>query len=209
MALPRVIPLFPLPAVVLLPHVAAPLHIFEPRYRKMVADVLETHRTIGMTLLRPGWERDYYGRPKIFEQGCAGVIERHEPLPGGRSNIVLSALSRFRVLEEHAGEPYRLATVEPLAEVDDDGGGRGPVRKRVMDAVARLAKAPVVVEGSAELPFEIFVSAIAPCLELTPLELQSLIECDGAVPRGRRLAEILEFRALEQAQPLPSPTRLH
>ena len=52
-----------------------PLHVFEPRYRKMVADALAGHRTIGMTLLRPGWEADYYGRPAIYPIGCAGLVD--------------------------------------------------------------------------------------------------------------------------------------
>ena len=57
------LPLFPLPNVVLFPNVFLPLHIFEPRYREMVADALESDRMIGMVLLRPGWDRDYEGRP--------------------------------------------------------------------------------------------------------------------------------------------------
>ena len=50
------LPLFPLPNVVLFPNVFLPLHIFEPRYREMVADALAGDRMIGMVLLRPGWE---------------------------------------------------------------------------------------------------------------------------------------------------------
>jgi len=61
--LPSTIPLFPLPNVVLFPNVCLPLHIFEPRYREMVADVLDADRIIGMVLLRPGWEGEYEGRP--------------------------------------------------------------------------------------------------------------------------------------------------
>ena len=53
------LPLFPLPNVVLFPNVFLPLHIFEARYREMVADAIATDRLIGMVLLRPGWERDY------------------------------------------------------------------------------------------------------------------------------------------------------
>ena len=53
------IPIFPLPNVVLFPNVFLPLHIFEPRYREMVADALASDRMIGMVLLRPGWQRDY------------------------------------------------------------------------------------------------------------------------------------------------------
>ena len=72
--LPSSIPLFPLPNVVLFPNVFLPLHIFEPRYRKMIADALEGDRIIGMVLLRPGYEAEYEGRPPIYQVGCAGVI---------------------------------------------------------------------------------------------------------------------------------------
>ena len=68
------LPLFPLPNVVLFPNVFLPLHIFEPRYRQMVADALDTDRMIGMVLLRPGWDRDYEGNPPVYAMGCSGVI---------------------------------------------------------------------------------------------------------------------------------------
>ena len=54
--LPTEIPIFPLPNVVLFPHVFLPLHIFEARYREMVGHALAEDRIIGMVLLRPGWE---------------------------------------------------------------------------------------------------------------------------------------------------------
>jgi Lon protease-like protein len=69
--LPPAIPIFPLPNVVLFPNVFLPLHIFEPRYKEMVADALAGDRIIGMALLRPGWEGDYEGRPPIYPVGCA------------------------------------------------------------------------------------------------------------------------------------------
>ena len=64
--LPAIIPIFPLPNAVLFPGVFLPLHIFEPRYRAMVADALEGDRLIGMMLLKPGWESDYEGRPPVY-----------------------------------------------------------------------------------------------------------------------------------------------
>ena len=70
--LPQEIPLFPLPDVVLFPGVSRPLLIFEPRYREMVADALKGTRIIGMVLLRPGFEKDYEGRPPVYDIGCAG-----------------------------------------------------------------------------------------------------------------------------------------
>ena len=90
--LPPTIPIFPLPNAVLFPNVFLPLHIFEPRYREMVADALQGDRIIGMVLLRPGWEPDYDGRPAIYPIGCAGVITNAERLPDGRFNIVLRGM---------------------------------------------------------------------------------------------------------------------
>ena len=112
--------LFPLPNVVLFPQVMLPLHVFEPRYRRLTADALAGDRLITMALLRPGWEADYHGRPAVYSAGCAGRLERCEPLEDGRFNILLRGLSRFRVVEEHAGEPYRLATVEVLSDEPGD-----------------------------------------------------------------------------------------
>ena len=83
------LPLFPLPHVVLFPNVFLPLHIFEPRYREMVADAITGDRMIGMVLLRPGWEQDYEGRPPVYPIGCSGLITHVEQLADGRYNIVL------------------------------------------------------------------------------------------------------------------------
>jgi Lon protease-like protein len=206
-ALPPVIPIFPLPDVVVFPQVPLPLHVFEPRYRKMVADALASHRTIGMALLRPGWERDYEGRPPVYALGCAGAIEQHEALPDGRSNLVLRGLSRFRIREEHAGEPYRLASVEPLDEPADDPAEVARARQAVLAAIGRAADGPLVLVIKPEMPDELFVNALAQALPLLGVERQSLLECDGVLSRYRRLLEILEFRRRETASgPRRGPT---
>src|SRR5215470_17206415 len=110
------LPLFPLPNVVLFPNVFLPLHIFEPRYREMVADALTSDRLIGMVLLRPGWERDYEGRPPVYPIGCSGVVTHVDRLQDGRYNIVLRGLERFRILEEDHARSYRRATTDALLE---------------------------------------------------------------------------------------------
>src|SRR6476469_9463164 len=110
------LPLFPLPNVVLFPTVFLPLHIFEPRYRDMVAAALDGDRIIGMALLRPGWEGRYEGRPPIYAVGCAGLITHAERLPDGRYNIVLRGLEKFRVVREYDDLPYRTAHVDPIME---------------------------------------------------------------------------------------------
>ena len=102
-----VIPLFPLPTTVFYPNTSLSLHIFEPRYRNMVADALNGKGEIGMILLKPGWESDYQGTPEVMTIGCLGKIEHHSELPEGKYNILLSGLYRFRILNEIKGKIYR------------------------------------------------------------------------------------------------------
>src|SRR5438128_12227278 len=100
------LPLFPLPNVVLFPNVFLPLHIFEARYREMVADAVASDRLIGMVLLRPGWERNYEGRPAVYPIGCSGVMTHVERLGAGRYTLVLRGLERFRIVNEDHARPY-------------------------------------------------------------------------------------------------------
>jgi len=81
-----------------------PLHLFEPRYRKMAEDALAGDKVIGMVLLKPGYEADYEGRPPVYPVGCAGLVEQSERLPDGRYNIVLRGQCRFRLGREYEGE---------------------------------------------------------------------------------------------------------
>src|SRR3954451_1252177 len=89
-----VVPLFPLPNVVLFPRAVLPLHIFEERYRAMIADALNGQRQIAMALLKPGWERDYYSRPEIEPIVCVGQILTHEQLGDGNYNLLLQGSVR-------------------------------------------------------------------------------------------------------------------
>src|SRR5437762_11771699 len=81
--------LFPLPGVVLFPRAVLPLHIFEDRYRAMMADALAGGRLIAVALLKPGWEKTYYGRPEIEPVVCVGQILSHEKLADGKYNLLL------------------------------------------------------------------------------------------------------------------------
>jgi hypothetical protein len=184
-----------------------PLHVFEPRYRKMVEDTLGTHRTIGMTLLKPGWEDDYEGRPPVYPVGCSGVISQHERLEDGRYNVVLRAQTRFRVLEEHEGEPYRLATVEALTDERGDAAALDDLRKRLLATIARAADGPKSLVLQGELPHELLVNALSQSLGLRPVEKQSLLDCDTLESRYARLIEILEFHILEG--PAPGSSAVH
>jgi Lon protease-like protein len=196
--LPPLIPLFPLPDVVLFPRMPMPLHIFEPRYRQMVTDVLEGHRVIGMTLLRPGWEADYQGRPPVYPVGCAGIIDECQRLEGGRYNLVLKGIARFRVVEERAGEPYRLASVEYHGDAMGDPASLESSRDRLLKALASLAEGAAVFLSRPDLSHELFANAVCQYMDLQPVEKQSLLDCESVALRYARLLEILEFRSLER-----------
>jgi Lon protease-like protein len=107
---------FPLPRVVFFPGTQLPLHVFEPRYRALMRDCLKSgRRAMAVTLLKPGYEANYEGRPDIHLVCSVGRIEQHEELPDGRFNLVLRGLARVRLQELPAGELlYRRANVELL-----------------------------------------------------------------------------------------------
>ena len=105
--------LFPLPNLVLFPHVMQPLHIFEPRYRRLLEDALAGDRLITMALLSPGWEKDYEGRPPLYPMACLGRITTYHQLEDGTYNLLLLGLQRVRVLRELAPrKAYREAKVD-------------------------------------------------------------------------------------------------
>ncbi|MGH9329344.1 MAG: LON peptidase substrate-binding domain-containing protein [Vicinamibacterales bacterium] len=197
--LPPEIPIFPLPNVVLFPHVFLPLHIFESRYRAMVEDALAGDRIIGMVLLRPGWEGSYEHRPPVYPVGCAGLITHADRLTDGRFNIVLRGLEKFRILGESHEQTYRLARVDTIAEMLT-AGDRPLVtaeRRRLESMVAPGGDSPrperVLPKG---MPDEDLVNAHAQYLELEPVEKQALLERDGLVERCRSLIELLEMKRL-------------
>jgi Lon protease-like protein len=202
--LPSTIPLFPLPNVVLFPSVFLPLHIFEARYRQMVRDALAGDRMIGMTLLKPGFEANYEGRPDIYDVGCAGLITHAERLPDGRFNIILRGIDKFHLIGEEATGPevlYRRGLVTPVDDV------LSAADRAVLQQERRKLEVLLVpiLEGQSldkHLPPSMadddLVNALAQYLDFEPLEKQALLERTGPVERCRSMIELLEMRALTQ-----------
>lgn len=91
---------FPLPNLVLFPHVMQPLHIFEPRYRELLEEALAGDRLMTVATLQPGWETDYEGRPPLYDMACLGRIAAHHRLEDGASNILLYGVSRVQLVRE-------------------------------------------------------------------------------------------------------------
>ncbi len=205
--LPNIIPLFPLPNLVLFPEVAVPLHIFEPRYREMVADVSQAHGIIGMVLLKAEWEREYYAHPDIYQMGCAGQITASAKLADGNYNLVLNGTSEFRVIREIRDRSYRQAEVEwcPVepGALDLDAEALEGLRELLFSYLGDTAPAAwrSLMEqqglGGADL-----VNFLCFHLDLPPIEKQTMLEArDGRVDC---LFDILTFK-LEERKLGPGP----
>ena len=113
------LPLFPLPEVILLPGVLLPLHVFEPRYRKMVRDVLESHRHIVVVQIVDGGPLAGEGQAPIAPVAGVGAIIDSTELPNGRFNIVLRGRARVELEELPFVPPYRRASCRVLPSIED------------------------------------------------------------------------------------------
>jgi Lon protease-like protein len=130
--------LFPLPNLVLFPHVIQPLHVFEPRYRQLMEDALQADRLMAIALLKAGWEDDYQKRPPIHTVVCIGRIFKEERLADGRFNLLLQGLCRARVLEEiMTGKLYRIARVDVLPEAPPAAGREPELRQMLGDQMGQ------------------------------------------------------------------------
>ena len=96
--LPKIIPIFPLPGVLLLPFTKLPLNVFEPRYVAMTRDALKSNWIIGM--IQPRATASNKEQPDIYLIGCAGKIVTFSETDDGRFLITLNGIARFTVKEE-------------------------------------------------------------------------------------------------------------
>jgi Lon protease-like protein len=133
------VPIFPLPNAQMFPQALLPLHVFEPRYREMVRDAMAGERLIGVALLEPGYEEDYAGRPPVRTVLGVGRIIAHEPLPDGRSNILLRGEYRARIVRElEPQQAYRMVRLEVIEDLVPPNGAL-EVRDTLMAVADQLS----------------------------------------------------------------------
>jgi Lon protease-like protein len=173
------VPLFPLPNVVLFPRAVLPLHIFEERYKTMTRHVLEGDRQIAMALLRPGWEKSYYGRPAIEPVVCVGTILSAEELPDGKFNFLLQGTMRGQVVAEISNEPYRLARVRAIEDVP---ATPDVMRARRQQLIELFSSQPVAATVMARQFMKILATPM-PTAEIADLAAFTFIE-DAAVKQA-------------------------
>ena len=139
------LPIFPLPNTVLIPQGLLPLHVFEPRYRALVRDVLAGDRLLLIAMLAEP-EQPPPARPAVLPVAAIGSIEHHQRFDDGRSLIVVRGLLRAEIVGELALDmPYRIARVRPLAD------SSAPPKEFGLEDLALLKR--LVIELAARVPY--------------------------------------------------------
>ena len=210
-ALPH-LPIFPLPGAVLLPHTLVPLHIFEPRYRKLTRDCDEGLRMMGLAHVpdeRAAGERP----PGVLPVLGVGVLARVDRLPGGRFNLILRGVARARILDElSSGEPYRLVRAQLLTP-RELGPAKAP---QLADALRRMVLALTAARPGAETqalaqlaarardPGEL-ADVVAGILVSSSRERQLVLETIEIVERLQLVTHLAAGALAETASPSSAP----
>jgi Lon protease-like protein len=182
-----VVPVFPLPNVYLFPGCVMPLHIFEPRYRTMIEDLLDKPGRLVMGTLLDG-DSDCDGSPQVLCIGGLGEIGRHERLPDGRFLIWLVGLGRVKIEEVESDHPYRQVRVEPLEEVGVAPEDEPGLRRRVKSALRM--RCPDFKKLPPELPLTHLVDLLTQKIQMPSAVMQDIFcEPDLAARADRVLAE--------------------
>ena len=129
------LPLFPL-TTVLFPGMRLPLHIFEQRYQKLVADLLEQPepRQFGVIAIRKGRETGVDGVTALYDVGCVATVRQVDPREDGQFDLLTVGTQRFRLLRMDRSRPYFQGEVELLAEETGDAAAAAYATQRVQAA---------------------------------------------------------------------------
>jgi len=191
------LPVFPLPRVVFFPGTTLPLHIFEPRYRELMRSCIDQDRmAMAVTLLKPGYEANYEGRPDMHSVCTVGRIDNFEALPDGRYNLVLRGIQRVALTELPAGEiPYRRARVELLdGRLNNDRVSRDALTTllstaSLVAAVVRKAHPDFALGIQSDDPPSQVADTLADRLLADPLARQDVLETLDVSERVRKVTE--------------------
>jgi Lon protease-like protein len=191
------LPLFALPNMVFFPGTRLPLHVFEPRYRELIADALATDMRFGVILLRPGWESDYFGEPAIYEWGTAGTIEQAVPLEDGKFKILLRGDVRVRVTGEVSRKPYRMARVVAQPELVRGAEQASSKREWLADLSRQYLHYlpdPTTVPEIETVGLDALTNALIMSLNLDVEDKQRLLEIDDLLSRAEQVGTELSSR---------------
>ena len=192
----RHLPIFPLP-LVLLPNELLPLHIFEPRYRKMLKDIALEKNLFGITFFNP--QETFIEKPAIGAIGCVAEVRDVHELPDGRSNITTVGVIRYQLHEYvDAGEPYLIGDVEFFEDDAEDETELNPLAEEVFALFRRIAKAAHKLSGERGTLPEVQQTEpqalsflVTAAFNLEPELKYQLLETRSTIERLTKLREIL------------------
>lgn len=187
------IPLFPLHTV-LLPGVHLPLHVFEPRYRQLVAELISGKlpgREFGVIAIRDALVNDVERRSQLHDVGCIAVLREARSVDGGRFDIVTTGARRFRLHELVVdAAPYLLGTVEWLPNTAAPDAADTPAE--LLAAAARAAHERYCESAWADGDWS------APAADVDLAALGYLLAADCLLPLADRQALLAETDPLSR-----------
>jgi Lon protease-like protein len=194
-ALPRVLPIFPLEGVLLLPGGRLPLNIFEPRYLAMFDAALASNRLIGM--IQPCEESRGEDAPKVYETGCVGRITSFTETDDGRYLVTLSGLIRFDVARELPSGSYRQVEPDYARYSGDMVEDQSKIdRDRLMKVLSTYFEVNSIEgdwEAIEQTGDERLVTSLAMICPLGAPEKQALLESMTLTERAEALTAIMEM----------------
>lgn len=196
----RRLAIFPLSGALLFPRTHLPLHIFEPRYKAMIADVMARDQRIGM--IQPSGPGE---RPPLFQIGCIGRVADIEALEDGRYNIILAGESRFHIVRElDVATPFRQIEADPFAPEEDEGGILAPAERAALENEARAFAEQLgyAVDWTAvsSLDDETLVNGIAQVAPFDPAGKQALLEASSLSDRSELTIQLMQFMRRDDGQ---------
>jgi Lon protease-like protein len=207
MLLPAEVPVMTLNGAILFPQAMLPLYIFEPRYRKMLQDALETHRMFAIAMQKPTTQRE-----SPAQVAGLGLIRAAVKNSDGTSHLILQGVCRLKLGKVKRYRPYRVHEVKPIETTGNDSVAVDALTVKLLDLVAeRFAQGkdypPQIVEAlkkveAAENPGDLPTNTPAENIVKylskvqNPDHLADLVSCT-LLPTPLQRQQILETANLE------------
>jgi Lon protease-like protein len=198
--IPTEVPVMALPNAVLFPHSLLPLHIFERRYRDMLAHSLDQDRMFSVALMKRGIE-DAAAIEDLCSVAGVGLIRACVGNENGTSNLVLQGLARVRLLDWSQEKPFRIARVELVKSVILNLVEAEALSEKVKEFCTRIESIGVPLPANLmdhlkqiDSP-EIISDVVAGAFVGDSFQRQKLLEAHDVCERLRLLIQILRAQA--------------
>lgn len=189
----RLLPIFPLPNLILYPGSLVPLHLFEPRYLRLMEDLLATgeKEMLAGTFL-PGWEEGYFENPALYPVAGLGQVDQVQKDSAGNFNFVLRGIQRVRIVAEPEMPspttlPYRKVEIEELVEPTVESAAAPEQTKAVLQALESLSGSSTAFAADLSLNYLTDVLLVQ-----LPLEIKKKLDLFARTDPHARAEAVLE-----------------